>query len=116
MCPYSGTDAVSPNAGTICGVCGNPPGYCMHWQKDLAYTITPKSGPMRRMETLLDANRAFAQDLPRALFKKPDWIRVGRLLVQAAETGRPVDIQEATQELVEIIDRHGWMEARHADG
>jgi len=26
----------------------------MHWTKQLAYTITPKSGPMRRMETLLD--------------------------------------------------------------
>jgi hypothetical protein len=43
---------------------------------------------MRRMETLLDVNRAFVQDLPRALFKKPDWLRVGKLLVLAAETGR----------------------------
>ena len=37
----------------------------MHWEKRLAYTITPKSGPMRRMETLLDANRALSTDLPR---------------------------------------------------
>jgi hypothetical protein len=41
----------------------------MHWTKQLAYTITPKSGPMRRMETLLDANRALSNDLPRELFK-----------------------------------------------
>jgi hypothetical protein len=88
-------------------------GYCMHWQKELAYTITPKSGPMRRMETLLDANRAFVQDLPRALFKKPDWLRVGKLLVLAAETGRPTDIREATEKLVEVIDRHGWMERKY---
>ena len=81
----------------------------MHWHKELAYTITLKSGPMRRMETLLDANRAFVQDLPRALFKKPDWLRVGKLLVLGAETGRPMDIREATEELLEIIDRHGWM-------
>jgi hypothetical protein len=81
----------------------------MHWHEELAYTITPKSGPMRRMETLLDANRAFVQDLPRALFKNPDWLRVGKLLVLAAETGRPMDIREATEELLDIIDRHGWM-------
>ena len=85
----------------------------MHWQKELAYTITPKSGPMRRMETLLDANRAFVQDLPRALFKKPDWLRVGKLLVLAAETGRPADIREATEKLLEVIDRHGWMERKY---
>jgi hypothetical protein len=86
----------------------------MHWQKELAYPITPKSGPMRRMETLLDANRALAQDLPRALFKKPYWLHVGKLLVLAAETGRPADIQEATENLLEVIDRQGWMHARRA--
>ena len=85
----------------------------MHWQKELAYTITPKSGPMRRMETLLDANRAFAQDLPRALFKKPYWLRVGKLLVLAAETGRPADIREATENLLQVIDRQGWMERKY---
>jgi hypothetical protein len=82
----------------------------MHWQKELTYTITPRSGPMRQMEILLDANRALVQDLPRALFKKPDWLRVGKLLVLAAETGRPVDIREVTEKLLEIIERHGWME------
>lgn len=65
---------------------------------------------MRRMETLLDVNRAFVQDLPRVLFKKPDWLRVGKLLVLAAETGHPMDIREATEELLVVIDRHGWME------
>jgi hypothetical protein len=82
----------------------------MHWQKELAYTITPKSGPMRSMETLLDANRALVQDLPRAIFKTPHWHRAGSLLVLAAETGRPVDIREATEKLLEVIDRQGWMD------
>ena len=81
----------------------------MHWQKELAYTITPKSGPMRRMESLLDANRALVQDLPPGLIKKPQWRRVGSLLVQAAESGRAADILEATENLVNEIDRQGWM-------
>ena len=82
----------------------------MHWHKELAYTITPKSGPLRRMETLLDANRALVQDLSRDVLKKPHWHRVGNLLVLAAESGRPVDIREATEQLLQVIDREGWME------
>jgi hypothetical protein len=30
----------------------------MNWNFELAYFITPKAGPMRAMQTLLDANRA----------------------------------------------------------
>jgi hypothetical protein len=81
----------------------------MHWQKELAYTITPKSGPMRRMESLLDANRALVQDLPPGLIKKPHWHRVGNLLVRAAESGRAADILEATENLLNEIDHQGWM-------
>ena len=40
----------------------------MCWQKELAYTLTPKTRPMRRMETLLDAIR------------RPHWHQVGNLL------------------------------------
>jgi hypothetical protein len=60
----------------------------MHWQNERSYTITPKSGPMRRMETLLDANRARVQDLPPGSFKNPPWCLVRNLLVLAAESGR----------------------------
>jgi hypothetical protein len=81
----------------------------MHWQMELAYTITPKSGPMRRMESLLDANRALVQDLPPGLIKKPRWHRVGNLLVQAAESGQAADILEATETLLSEIDHQGWM-------
>jgi hypothetical protein len=34
----------------------------MHWHKQLAYTITPKSEPVRQMETLLDADQALVRD------------------------------------------------------
>jgi hypothetical protein len=81
----------------------------MNWQKELAYTITPKSGPMRRMESLLDANRALVQDLPPGLIKTQHWHRVGNLLVHAAESGRAADILEATENLLDEIDRQGWM-------
>ena len=40
----------------------------MHWEKRLAYTINPKSGPMRSMETLLDANRGLSRDLLLAVY------------------------------------------------
>ena len=30
----------------------------MFWNKELTYWITPKSGPMRGMATLIDANHA----------------------------------------------------------
>jgi hypothetical protein len=81
----------------------------MHWHKELAYTITPKSGPVRRMETQLDANRALVQDLSRDLLKKPHWLHVGNLLVLAAESGRPVDIREATEHCCRL-SWQGWME------
>ena len=81
----------------------------MHWTKQLAYTITPKSGPMRRMETLLDANRAVSNDLPRELFKRDHWLAAGKLLVHASETGAAADIQRATDELLKVIESEGWM-------
>jgi hypothetical protein len=81
----------------------------MHWTKQLAYTITPKSGPMRRMETLLDANRALSNDLPTGLLKRDHWLAAGKLLVHASETGAAADVQMATDELVKAIEREGWM-------
>jgi len=81
----------------------------MHWTKQLAYTITPKSGPMRSMETLLDANRALSNDLPRELFKRDHWLAAGKLLVHASETGAAADIQRATDELLKVIESEGWM-------
>jgi len=81
----------------------------MHWSKQLAYTITPKSGPMRSMETLLDANRALSNDLPKGFLKRDNWLAAGKLLVHASETGAAADIQRATDELLKVVESEGWM-------
>jgi hypothetical protein len=39
----------------------------LHWDAPLAYTISPRSGPLRRMETLLDVNQALLNELPKGL-------------------------------------------------
>ncbi len=81
----------------------------MHWTKQLTYTITPKSGPMRSMETLLDANRALSNDLPKGFLKRDHWLAAGKLLVHASETGAEADVQKATYELLKAVEREGWM-------
>jgi hypothetical protein len=82
----------------------------MHWNKELAYWITPKCGPMRGMSTLIDANHAL-QALPTGYLKRPDWVDVARLVVQAAESGHDEDVQVATDELLRVIEQEGWMES-----
>ena len=81
----------------------------MHWSKELAYTITPKSGPMRRMATLLDANRAISEDLPPGFSKRHQWFSAGMLLVRASITGSDPDILRATEAMLKAIDSEDWM-------
>lgn len=81
----------------------------MHWTKELAYLITPKSGPMRRMGTLLDANRAISEDIPKSFLKRHHWFSAGALLVRASVTGADSDIKRATDELLKAVEREGWM-------
>jgi hypothetical protein len=81
----------------------------INWAKQLAYTITPKSGPMRSMGTLLDVNRALTNDLPKGFLKRDHWLTAGKLLVHASETGDERDVQKATDELVKAIESEGWM-------
>jgi hypothetical protein len=81
----------------------------MYWNKELTYWITPKSGPIRSMETLLDANHALSRDLPRTFLKRPHWLGAGALLVRAAETGRDKEIRRATDGLLRAIEIEGWM-------
>ena len=81
----------------------------MHWDKDLAFLITPKSGPMRAMKTLLDANRAVSYDLPTGWLRRMHWRRAGWRLIEAADSGAPADIRMATELLVEALDHEGWM-------
>jgi hypothetical protein len=80
------------------------------WDNPLAYKITPKSGPMRPMETLLDANRALTSDLPPRSIKQGIWREVAKLLVRAAESGSREEIEAVSSELLKAVIQHGWME------
>jgi hypothetical protein len=64
---------------------------------------------MRRMETLLDANRALSKDLGFKFLKEPQWSNVGQLLLKAAETESADDIRAATDAIYSAIEREGWM-------
>jgi hypothetical protein len=81
----------------------------MYWDKKLTYTITPKSGPMRSMETLLDVNHALSQDLPMGYLKRRHWLDAGKIVVEAAETGSIPVIREATERLLSAVETEGWM-------
>jgi hypothetical protein len=80
-----------------------------YWRKDLAYRVTPKSGPMRSMQTLLEANEALIRDLPAGWLHREHWRDAAQLLVKAAKTGDDADIHQATEELVRAIEAEGWM-------
>src|SRR5438874_555993 len=82
----------------------------MYWTKELLYTITPRGGPMRSMETLIDANHALSKDLPLAYLRRRHWLEAGNLLVEAATTGEDADVELATDKLLIAIEHEGWME------
>jgi hypothetical protein len=81
----------------------------MYWSVSLTYFISPRSGPMRRMETLLDANRALTKDLGFKFLKQPHWRHAGQLLVKAANSGAAGDIRAATDAIYSAIELEGWM-------
>ena len=75
----------------------------------LAYFIAPKSGPVRRMETLHDATQALLNDLPYGFQKPRHWLDAGLLVVRASETGLRADILRATDALFDALSHEGWM-------
>lgn len=76
---------------------------------ELAYFITPKSGPMRPLQTLRDASSALLDDLSSKCRHQPHWLHAGRLVLFASETGAPDDIQAATDALLNALVTEGWM-------
>jgi hypothetical protein len=84
----------------------------MHWHKPLAFTVTPKSGPLRPMESLLDANHALTDHLPKAFLQRPHWWKAGWFVFHAADTGDEADIWAATNEIADALDLEGWMDLR----
>ncbi len=83
------------------------------WDIPLAYEISPKSGPMRRLTTLDDVRSAMVHDLPLGSTKKPHWLRAGQMVVAAAEDGwaSPAELRDITEALVDALDAEGWMDA-----
>lgn len=82
----------------------------LYWDKALSFEITPKSGPVRKMVTLLDARSAMVHDLPPRSTKKPHWLRAGMAIVAASESGTYSDIRAATDALADALDAEGWMD------
>lgn len=80
--------------------------YC---NPELAYFITPKSGPMRPLQTLRDASSALLDDIPAKCRRQPHWLHAGRLVLIASETGGADDVLAATDALLNALVVEGWM-------
>jgi hypothetical protein len=81
----------------------------MYWNEALTYIITPKSGPVRQLRTLLDARSALVQDLPAGGTRRPHWLAAGLQVVAASESGSDEDISAATDALLAALEAEGWM-------
>ena len=79
-----------------------------YWDQPLTCVITPKSGPLPQMSSLLDANRALTGKLPHGFLKRPHWLKAGQALMTAAETGASSDIDRAFETIVIALDEEGW--------
>lgn len=87
----------------------------MGWDTELTFYITPKSGPLRPMRTLLDVNRALLDDMTHRERARPRWISVRRLLLIAADTGSPIDVRLVTESLLRVVETEGWMTRRRQE-
>jgi hypothetical protein len=79
------------------------------WDTLLSFVITPKSGPLRKMVTLHDAQQALIADLPLGFLRRAHWLKAGKALVTAAETGKSKDIEWAFESIVAALDEEGWL-------
>ena len=81
----------------------------MSWNAELAYLVTPKSGPMRAMRTLRDINYALLDDLTPQCRYRRHWFLVGKLLMAAATSEGRLAVMLATDALVMALEVEGWM-------
>ena len=79
------------------------------WDTLLTFVITPKSGPLRKMVRLRDAQQALIADLPSGFLRRAHWLTAGKALVTAAETGKPKDIKWVFESIVAALDEEGWL-------
>lgn len=80
-----------------------------YWDKPLPLAIMPKSGPLPLMVSLLDANRALIDKLPKGYLKRAHWLSAGQALLTAAETGESRDIELAFEAILSALDKEGWL-------
>jgi hypothetical protein len=92
-----------------------PPHARMFWGCDLAFPITPKSGPLRAIGTLLDASRTMTRDLPAGYLKRPHWRQAGWAVMKAVDSGQAEDIKRATELLVCAFEHEGWLQRSPKD-
>ena len=64
---------------------------------------------MRKLVTLHDAQQALIADLPPGYLKRVQWLRAGKALATAAETGKSKDIEGAFEAIVAALDEEGWL-------
>jgi len=81
----------------------------LHWHKPLTNVITPKRGPLPQMVSLIDANRALIGELPHGYLKRAHWMRAGRALMMAANTGGDKDIAWAYETIVGALVKEDWL-------
>ncbi len=79
------------------------------WDTLLTFAIAPKSGPLRKMVRLRDAQQALIADLPSGFLRRAHWLKAGKTLVTAAETGKSKDIEGAFEAIVAALDEEGWL-------
>ena len=79
------------------------------WDKLLTFVIAPKNGPLRKMVRLRDAQQVLIADLPSGFLRRAHWLKAGKALVTAAETGKPKDIEWAFESIVAALDEEGWL-------
>ena len=78
-----------------------------YWDESFNYLITPKSGPLPQMASLVDAREALLHKLPKEHFGRA--LRAAKGLTIAAETGLSRDIEIAFECIVAALDEEGWM-------
>ena len=80
-----------------------------YWDRPLPCLITPDSGPLPPMATLLDVNRSLTGNLPPGYLKRAHWLSAGQALVAAAESEEPADVDRAYLAIMAALISEGWM-------
>ena len=79
------------------------------WDTLLTFVIAPKSGPLRKMVRLRDVQQALIADLPPGFLRRAHWLKAGKALVTAADTGDSEDIKWTFESIVAALDNEGWL-------